>query len=59
MTVRQLLTSLDSKELSEWMAYFEIENENMKNKKGADDTAGQSLETKIKGTFAVFGKGVR
>ena len=27
MTVRQLLTSLDSAELSEWLAYFQLEHE--------------------------------
>lgn len=26
MTVRQLLSSLDSRELSEWMAYFSLDN---------------------------------
>lgn len=27
MTVRRLLISIDSRELSEWASYFEIENE--------------------------------
>ncbi len=31
MTVRQLLSSLDSAELTEWGAYFKIENERIKN----------------------------
>jgi hypothetical protein len=56
MTVRQLLTNLDSRELSEWMAFFEIENENVKNDK--PNETPQTLEAKIKGTFTAFGRGL-
>jgi hypothetical protein len=55
MTVRQLLTNADSRELSEWMAYFEIENEKLKSGKGAEDNNTKNVETKIKGAFSVFG----
>ena len=30
MTVKQLLAGLDARELSEWRAYFQIENEDRK-----------------------------
>ena len=53
MTVRQLLANLDSRELSEWMAFFEIENETEK-----PNETPQTLETKIKGTFTAFGRGL-
>lgn len=55
MTVQQLLKNMDSRELSEWMGYFEIENEKMKSGKGAEDNTTQNVETKIKGAFSVFG----
>ena len=31
MTVRQLLASIDSRELSEWLAFFKVEQEDPKN----------------------------
>jgi len=50
MTVRQLLTNLDSRELSEWMAYFNIENEKI-------DGKGDDLNTKLLNAFNFGGKG--
>ncbi len=44
MTVRQLLNSMDSKELSEWMAYFTIENEKA-------DGKGGDLNTQLMNAF--------
>jgi hypothetical protein len=44
MTVRQLLSTVDSRELSEWIAYFNLE-------KGPTDTQLSNTE-KIKAFFA-------
>jgi len=44
MTVRQLLASIDSKELSEWLAFFQVENETPKD-------SPEDLSAKIKGGF--------
>ena len=44
MTVRQLLASIDSKELSEWLAFFQVENE-------APKDSPEDLSAKIKGGF--------
>lgn len=55
MTVRQLLANTDSRELSEWMAYFQVENEDRMTGK---DKPG-SIETKIKGAFTQLGAGVK
>ena len=44
MTVRQLLASIDSKELSEWWTFIQVENE-------APKESPEDLEAKIKGAF--------
>lgn len=49
MTVRQLLNNLDSRELSEWMAYYKIKGE----KKTDSD---KEIETKIRAGFPMHGK---
>lgn len=49
MTVRQLLTNLDSRELSEWMAYFNIENEQADGK--------GDIDTKLMNAFGFASKG--
>lgn len=47
MTVKQLLNNLDSRELSEWMAYYQLEKEDMeKMKQGNKDNI--PIESKIK-----------
>ena len=46
MTVRQLLSSLDSAELTEWGAYFKIENENFKKKQSGE--SDMPIEDKVK-----------
>ena len=43
MTVREMLSKLDSLELSEWMAFFKLENKELKKIKD-----GPSLEEKMK-----------
>jgi hypothetical protein len=43
MTVKQLLSSLDSRELTEWMAYFKLENERAKESSKIDNTLKNSL----------------
>lgn len=49
MTVRQLLNNLDSRELSEWMAYYQLEKEDMeKMKQGNKDNNSMPIESKIK-----------
>jgi hypothetical protein len=50
MTVRQLLNSLDSREISEWMAYFSIEND-------GTDGKGDDLNNKLLNAFNFGGKG--
>lgn len=50
MTVRQLLNSLDSREISEWMAYYTIENEKA-------DGKGDDLNNKLLNAFNFGGKG--
>jgi len=50
MTVRQLLNNVDSRELSEWMAYFSIENEKA-------DSKGVDLNTQLMNAFNFDGKG--
>ncbi len=50
MSVRQLLTSMDSKEISEWMAYFRIEEEILK--KGDEP----DINTKLLNAFPFGGK---
>jgi len=50
MTVRQLLSGLDSRELSEWMAYFAIENDKA-------DGKGEDINTKLMNAFNFGGKG--
>jgi hypothetical protein len=49
MTVRQLLQTIDSRELTEWAAFFKVEDEktNPKPKK-------QDVSEKIKGFFRGF-----
>jgi len=49
MTVRQLLASIDSKELSEWWAFSQVENE-------APGNSSEDLEANIKGAFLLKGK---
>ena len=49
MTVKQLLNSLDSREITEWLAYYEIEAERMKK----DDP--KKLSAQIKTDFGVWG----
>jgi len=48
MTVHELLERTDSQELSEWRAYFEIENKRMK---GEDEA---TVNNKIKAGFMQF-----
>jgi hypothetical protein len=48
MTVDELLSKADTRELTEWMAYFQIENE--KNK-GEDS---ETVTDKVKAGFAQF-----
>jgi len=48
MTVHELLERTDSQELSEWRAYFEIENKRMK---GEDEA---TVNDKIKAGFMQF-----
>lgn len=43
MTVARLLTEIDSAELTEWLAFFELQKE------GPD--AGMNLEQKLKNVF--------
>jgi hypothetical protein len=47
MTVRQLLNSLTSDELTEWAAYFRLENEKAKNHGNEE----MPVEDKIKAAF--------
>lgn len=50
MTVRQMLNNLDSRELSEWMAYFRIENEPKKQEKKDEEKAlAEKLKLAFKG----------
>ena len=49
MTVRQLLASIDSKELSEWWVFLQVENE-------APEDSPDDLSAKIKGAFLLKGK---
>jgi hypothetical protein len=50
MTVRQLLTSLDSAELTEWMAFFKLERERQE---VPEPPAEQDVEASL---MKVFGK---
>jgi len=43
MTVKQLLENLDSRELSEWGAFFKIENEDLEEKR---NTKSGQVKTK-------------
>jgi hypothetical protein len=49
MTVRQLLRSLDSRELTEWRAFFRIEAEKRPGASGQKDP--KSLSEHIKASF--------
>lgn len=52
MTVRRLLGELDSREISEWLAFFKIEREDAENK------PKQDMATELKNTLMKFqGKG--
>jgi hypothetical protein len=48
MTVRQLLASLDSRELAEWMAFFRIERDRMEGKSEPKPADPEVLSEKIK-----------
>jgi len=49
MSVRVLLASMDSVELSEWAAYFTLENEDKKSK---DNKSSGDVETDIRKAFS-------
>ena len=51
MTVSELLSKIDSAELSEWVAFFSLENETEEEKKKENltDRLKAALSTKIKG----------
>lgn len=51
MTVREMLSKLDSFELTEWMAFFRIENEEIKKAKD-----GPPLEEKMQNSLRGYGK---
>ena len=52
MPVRELLSRIDSKELTEWRAYFRVKGE--LEKKARDNKP--PLEANIKGTMTGYGK---
>lgn len=55
MTVKQLLNNLDSRELSEWMVYYQLEKEDMeKMRQGNKDAL--PVESKIKMDMAGYRK---
>jgi len=51
MTVSEMLSKMDSQEVTEWMAYFEIENEKAKRAKD-----GPPLEEQMKAGMRGHGK---
>lgn len=51
MTVSEMLSKLDSKELSEWMAFYEIKNKKIKEAKD-----GPPLEQQMKSGMRGYGK---
>ena len=52
MTRREMLSKLDSMELSEWMAFFVLRNEQR-------DESAENLEAGIKNEFEMYNIGVK
>jgi hypothetical protein len=59
MTRRQLLCSLDSRELSDWQAFFKAEAESVEEMKQPKKDSPEVLASKIKGAFAGHQKKVK
>lgn len=58
MTVRALLENIGSREISEWMAFFKLENDRMK--KAGDPKAAQAqIHTELAGYKGSHGKNRR
>lgn len=47
MTVRELLEKADSKELTEWMVYYKLKNEDYEKMRGGKQESSEAVGNKI------------